>query len=120
MNQKSENVEGYIAQFSPEIQEKLSVVRAIILTNVPDAVESISYGMPAYKLNKKPLIYFASFEKHLGLYATPAAHTQFKESLLSYKQGKGSVQFPFNRPLPTDLIAEMVRFNRDTILAKQP
>lgn len=68
------------------------------------------YGMPAYKLNKKPLVYFGGYEKHIGFYATPTRHERFKNALAGYKQGKGSLQFPQNQALPLDLIAEIVKF----------
>ena len=85
-------------------------VRQIILKEAPDAVESISYGMPAYKTFGKPLVYFAGYAKHIGLYATPSGHAAFEAELASYKQGKGSVQFPHNQPLPEDLIRRIVAF----------
>ena len=66
--------------------------------------------MPAYKTNGKPLIYFAAFKNHIGLYATPSGHTHFADALSQYKQGKGSVQFPNEQPLPLDLIAEIIAF----------
>ena len=66
--------------------------------------------MPAYKLNKKPLVYFAAFKAHIGFYATPSGHEAFKEELSKYKQGKGSVQFPLDQPIPYDLIVRMVKF----------
>lgn len=103
-------VDTYISNFSPEIQIILRSVRAIILDLAPDAVESIAYDMPAYKLNKKPLVYFAAFTNHIGFYATPTGHEAFKQDLTSYKQGKGSVQFPLNRPIPYDLIERIVKF----------
>ncbi|MFV0269258.1 MAG: iron chaperone, partial [Draconibacterium sp.] len=74
------------------------------------AVESIAYGMPAYKLNKKPLVYFAAYARHIGFYATPSGHQEFASELSVYKQGKGSVQFPIDEPLPTDLIRRIVAF----------
>jgi uncharacterized protein YdhG (YjbR/CyaY superfamily) len=70
----------------------------------------MSYGMPGYKLNKKPLVYFAGYKNHIGFYATPSGHSHFQEQLSRYKQGKGSVQFPLNEEMPYDLIEEMVRF----------
>jgi uncharacterized protein YdhG (YjbR/CyaY superfamily) len=82
----------------------------MILKNAPGAVESISYGMPAYKLNGKPLVYFAAFKNHIGFYATPTGHEAFAKELSIYKQGKGSVQFPVNKPMPLKLVAEMVKF----------
>lgn len=111
MQTNVQSVEEYIKPFPAETQEILTKIRAIIKENAPDAAESIAYGMPAYKLNKKPLVYFAGYEKHIGFYATPQGHEQFAEQLSHYKQGKGSVQFPLNKPIPYDLIAEMVKFN---------
>jgi uncharacterized protein YdhG (YjbR/CyaY superfamily) len=92
------------------VQEILQTLRQIIIDNAPDAVEGIAYGMPAYKTNGKPLIYFAGFAKHIGFYATPTGHEKFAEELSKYKQGKGSVQFPLNQEIPYDLITEIVKF----------
>lgn len=107
---KTKSVESYILGFSEEIQEKLRLIRQIIKDNAPEAEENIAYGMPAYKLNKKPLVYFAGYKNHIGFYATPTGHSKFEKELSKYKQGKGSVQFPFDKQLPVDLIAEIVRF----------
>lgn len=104
------NVEEYLQQFEGVCRDRLSQVRQIILKEAPDAVESISYGMPAYKTFGKPLVYFAGYAKHIGLYATPSGHKAFEAELASYKQGKGSVQFPHNQPLPEDLIRRIVAF----------
>ncbi|MFN8238654.1 MAG: DUF1801 domain-containing protein [Chitinophagales bacterium] len=110
MNKTITTVDEYISAFPKETQKKLFALRQTILENAPESAESISYGMPAYKTNKKPLVYFGGFDKHIGLYATPSGHEKFKVRLSQYKQGKGSVQFPHDKPLPLDLIAEMVRF----------
>ncbi|WP_319590343.1 DUF1801 domain-containing protein [uncultured Draconibacterium sp.] len=112
---KPATVDKYISAFSTDTQSKLVQIREIIQTNAPDAIESISYGMPAYKLNKKPLVYFGGFEKHIGFYATPSGHEKFKNQLSTFKQGKGSVQFPINKALPLDLIAEIVKFRVEEI-----
>lgn len=103
-------VDEYIEAFPEAVKEKLRQIRQTITLHAPMAVESVAYGMPAYKLNKKPLVYFGGFEKHIGFYATPTGHEAFKKELASYKQGKGSVQFPMNQPLPIELIAEIVKF----------
>ena len=103
-------VDAYINTFPEEIQEKLNSIRNIILNNAPDAVESMSYCMPAYKTHKKPLVYFAGYKNHIGFYATPTGHEAFAEELSVFKQGKGSVQFPINKPLPVDLITRIVKF----------
>src|SRR5690606_13076292 len=112
-------VEAYIATFPKDVQIKLELVREIILNNAPNAIENISYGMPVYKLNKKPLVYFGGFAKHIGFYATPTGHQKFVQELSKYKQGKGSVQFPLNKELPIDLIADIVKFRVNENSLKQ-
>ncbi|MFP9100541.1 iron chaperone [Flavobacterium sp. RHBU_24] len=104
------NLDDYIAQFPQETQKLLQQVREAILETAPGAVESISYAMPAYKLNGKPLVYFAGYKNHIGFYATPTGHEAFKDELSKYKQGKGSVQFPVSEPMPLDLIKRIVAF----------
>jgi uncharacterized protein YdhG (YjbR/CyaY superfamily) len=104
------NVDEYLEGFPEEIREKLRSIRRIILKNAPGAVEGMAYRMPAYRSNGKPLVYFAGYEKHIGFYATPTGHEKFKNELSRYKQGKGSVQFPVDNPIPYDLIAEIVRY----------
>ncbi|UWX53803.1 DUF1801 domain-containing protein [Maribacter litopenaei] len=107
---KASNFEEYVAHFPFEIQEKLRILRKLVKETAPDAVEGISYGMPAFKLNGKPLVYFAAQKNHFGFYATPNTHEAFAEHLSKYKQGKGSVQFPFNEQLPLELIKRMVSY----------
>lgn len=105
-----DDVDAYISTFSEEMQVVLNQIRAIIKEKAPEAVESMAYGMPAYKTNGKPLVYFAGYKKHIGFYATPTGHSEFKKELSKYKQGKGSVQFPVNQPIPFDLIGQIVEF----------
>jgi len=105
-----ENVDQYIANFPPDVQERLQQIRSLILKTAPEAQESISYAMPGYKVKGKPLVYFAGYKNHIGFYATPTGHEAFKKELSVYKQGKGSVQFPLNEPLPFDLIKRIVLF----------
>lgn len=105
-----ETVASYFAKFPETSQKRMQQIRTLILEKAPEAQESISYGMPAYKTNGKPLIYYAAFKNHIGLYATPSGHTHFADALSQYKQGKGSVQFPNEQPLPLDLIAEIIAF----------
>lgn len=104
-------VNEYIAGFPPEIREKLESVRRTILDAAPEAQESIAWKMPAYKLNGKPLVYFAAHKKHIGFYPIPSGIEAFREELSAYGQsGKGSVRFPYDKPLPLDLIARIVLF----------
>ncbi|ODS85878.1 MAG: hypothetical protein ABS46_01625 [Cytophagaceae bacterium SCN 52-12] len=116
---KPETVDAYLASFPEEIQETMREVRKTILEAAPEASESISYGMPAYKLNGKPLVYFAAFKNHIGFYATPTGHSAFEKALSVYKQGKGSVQFPLGQPMPLHLISEIVKYRRNENLKKQ-
>lgn len=106
----SNSVEQYIAQFPEDLQKILMKIRAIILKEAKGSIELISYGIPAYKYDNKPLIYFAAYTRHIGLYATPSGHSAFRKELSKYKQGKGSVQFLLNEPIPYDLIKRMVQF----------
>ena len=103
-------VDEYIRSFPVEVQSRLAAMRKTILDHAPDAVELMSYGMPAYKTHGKPLVYFAAFKQHIGFYATPSGHQEFSEELAGYKQGKGSVQFPLDKELPLDLISRIVCF----------
>ncbi len=103
-------VDSYIKSFPENIQIRLNQIRATIIKNAPEATENIAYNMPAYKTNGKTLVYFAGFKNHIGFYATPAGHTGFAEELAKYKHGKGSVQFPLDKPLPIKLIGQIVRF----------
>jgi uncharacterized protein YdhG (YjbR/CyaY superfamily) len=103
-------VESYIETFPEQVQLKLKKLRLAILESAPLATECISYGMPAYRLNGKPLVYFAGFKNHIGFYATPTGHDAFAKELSFYKQGKGSVQFPIQEPLPIELISRIVAF----------
>jgi uncharacterized protein YdhG (YjbR/CyaY superfamily) len=104
------DIETYIQQFPDEVQEILQTIRKLINDNAPGANEHFAYGMPAFKLYKKPLVYFAAFKNHIGFYATPSGHTEFKEELSKYRHGKGSVQFPLDKPIPYKLIERIVKF----------
>ncbi len=113
--QQYSSVDEYLADFSAEVQAILKDIRHCIRTAVPSAVESISYGMPAYKYKGKPLAYFAAFKNHIGFYATPNSHEAFSAELSKYKQGKGSVQFPIHQPMPFELIEKMLMFRKESI-----
>lgn len=103
-------VEKYIFSFPEDVRNILLQIRQIIKEEAPDAVEGFAYQMPSYKTNGKPLVYFAAFKTHIGFYATPSGHAAFACELAKYKQGKGSVQFPLDKPIPFDLIRQMVAF----------
>jgi uncharacterized protein YdhG (YjbR/CyaY superfamily) len=102
-------VDEYINSFPLDVQQSLKQLRATIRENAPGALETIAYQMPAYKFKGKPLVYFGAYQSHIGFYA------EFAHELSQYKQGKGSVQFPMDKPMPLDLIARMVRFRMSNV-----
>jgi uncharacterized protein YdhG (YjbR/CyaY superfamily) len=122
MKKSIKDIDRYINSFPEDVQGILRRILLIIRKAAPDARESISYGMPAFKTYGRPLVYFAAYENHIGFYATPTGHKEFAEELSKYKQGKGSVQFPLNHPIPFDLIERITRFrekeNRERYLKK--
>lgn len=106
---KVRHVGEYIAGFPEYVQLILNEVRNTIKDAAPEAEEGISYGMPAYRYCGM-LVYFAGYKKHIGFYAAPSGHTAFAHELRDYKKGKGSVQFPLDKPIPLTLISDMVKF----------
>jgi uncharacterized protein YdhG (YjbR/CyaY superfamily) len=103
-------VEKYISTFPEHVAQRLNEIRQLILSINPEIEESFSYNMPSYRYAGRVLVYFAAFKNHIGFYATPSGHDEFKNELLKYKQGKGSVQFQHDEQLPTNLIEGIVRF----------
>jgi uncharacterized protein YdhG (YjbR/CyaY superfamily) len=122
-NKAAKNVDEYIAQFPPDVKASLESLRKTIKAAAPKAEELISYMMPAYKLNGM-LVYFAGYKNHIGFYGTSAGHETFAKELSGYKSGKGSVQFPLDKPLPLKLITQIVKFrvaqNNEKAVAKKP
>ncbi len=116
---KAGNVDEYIAMFPKDVQTVLEQVRQAVMKAAPEAEETISYAMPAFKWNGKVVIYFAGYENHVGLYATPSGHAAFEKELSKYKQGKGSVQFPLNKPMPLSLISRIVKFRMQGLAEKE-
>ena len=102
-------IDEYIAGFPRDVQQILEKIRKTIHEAAPAAEEAISYQMPSFKL-KGNLVYFAAFKRHIGFYPIPSGIEQFKAELSVYKQGKGSVQFPLDKPIPYDLINRIVKF----------
>lgn len=119
MNTKAfANIDDYISLQPSEVQPLLQKVRETIQDTAPGASEYISYAMPSFKYNGKILVYFAAHKNHIGFYATPGANIAFKKELAGYKSSKGAVQFPFDRPLPYELIRRMVQYKLVEITSK--
>ena len=115
--EKPTTIDEYIAAFPADVQDILQKVRETIKTAAPQATEAISYGMPTFKLEGN-LVHFGAFKTHLGFYPIPSGLEQFQEELAPYKGGKGSVQFPFDQPMPYALITKIVQFRVTENLAK--
>lgn len=110
MNEKlAKNIDEYISWFPAEVQEILQKVRETIKAAATDAKEDIKYAMPTFVLNGN-LVHFAAFKNHIGFYPAPTGTETFKEELSAYKTGKGSVQFPLDKPIPYALITKIVQF----------
>lgn len=110
-------IDEYIATFPPNIQTILQQVRATIHKAAPDAEETISYNMPAFKQNGV-LVYFAAFKNHIGFFPTAQGIEAFKDRIAAYKTSKGTIQFALDKPLPLELIDEIVRYRVKTNTSK--
>jgi uncharacterized protein YdhG (YjbR/CyaY superfamily) len=102
-------IEEYIAAQPPNVQPILQKIRKTIHEAAPEAEETISYRMPAFKQGGV-LVWFASFKNHIGFFPKASGIEAFKERLAPYKTSKGTAQFPLGQPLPFDLVADIVRF----------
>lgn len=117
-NKSMDAVQEYMNQFEDEQKLRLEQLRQLVHAEAPEAQEGIMYGLVGYKLNKKPLVYFGGFEHHTGFYATPNGHEAFADEFSQYKQGKGSVQFPIDQPLPIGLIRQVILHRKDAVNGK--
>lgn len=115
---KPATIDEYITGFPENIQEILQSVRATIQKAAPDAKEAIRYAIPTFTLNGN-LVHFAAFKNHVGFYPAPAGMEAFDEELFPYKTGKGSVQFPLDKPMPLFLISRIVALRVKTNLEKK-
>ena len=105
---KAGDIDEYIAGFPEEIRNYLKEIRNIIRSAAPEAIETISYAIPTFTLNGN-LVHFAAFKNHIGFYPTSSGIEAFREELSAYKGSKGSVQFPYRKQLPKELILNIVK-----------
>lgn len=116
---KFDTVDQYMAESSAATRPLLEEMRAIIKKEAPEAEERISYGMPGYFYNGA-LVYFGGFKNHVSLFGTSSLSAdRFKDDLQDYKTSKGTIQFPLDAPLPTDLVRKLVKFRVKENLAKK-
>ena len=105
------SIDQYIATFPEGTQNLLREVRAVIKAAAPEAREKISYQIAAFELNGKNLIHFAGWKNHISIYPIPAGDESFHLELSQYADGKGTLKFPLNKPLPLKLIGKIVRLH---------
>lgn len=106
---QSKTMDEYISQFPKNVRDVLEELRKIIMESAPGSEEAISYGIPTFKL-KGNLVHFAAWKNHVGLYPGTSAMEAFKKELSPYKQAKGTVQFPLDKPIPFDLVKKITEF----------
>lgn len=117
------SIDAYIKAFPDDVQQKLIKIKNVIASAAPGAEQSISYRIPTFKLAGRPLLCFAAFKEHIGLYPIAASvKDDFKKELVSYAQSKGTVRFPLDKPVPYALIGRIAKFrfkeNRDAAKVK--
>ncbi len=115
---KPRDFDKYISRFPTDIQKHLQQIRKTVKKIASEATETISYGLPAFNLNGKYLIYFAAYKNHIGLYPVPNGGKELNKEFAPYStSGKGTVQFPIDNPMPIELITKIVRFRiKDNIV----
>ena len=106
---KPKSVDEYIGSFSKNDQKPLNEIRKLIKECAPKAEEVISYGIPAYRLHGM-LIWFGGHKNHIGLYPKGSAIKFFEKDLLNYNTSKGTIQFPFNEPVPRELVKKIIKY----------
>jgi uncharacterized protein YdhG (YjbR/CyaY superfamily) len=109
MASKISSIDEYIATFPDDIQKILKELRTTIKAAAPKAGEKISYGIPTFTLNGKYLIYFAGWKSHISIYPIPIGSEAFNKKVAKYAEGKGTLKFPIDKPLPLKLITQIVK-----------
>jgi uncharacterized protein YdhG (YjbR/CyaY superfamily) len=101
---------AYLASFPPAVRARLKAIRDMVRAIAPDALEVYSYGIPGFKLDGKPLVWYAAFARHTSLYPmTASIRKAHAAALKDYKMSTGTVQFPLDKPLPTALVKRLIK-----------
>jgi uncharacterized protein YdhG (YjbR/CyaY superfamily) len=112
------NVDDYIERYPKDVQAVLRKLRAVIRKAAPEAAETISYQIPAYKLGRD-LVYLAAFTDHISFFPTSSGVSKFKKELRDYRTSKGTIQFPLDRPIPYGLVMRITKFRRKEVMEKK-
>lgn len=114
---KIKTIDQYLDAFPPEVKKVMEKIRQVIRQVAPDAIETIKYGIPTFVHNGN-LVHFGGYKNHVGFYPAPSGIEAFKKQLVKYQSGKGTIRFPINKPVPFDLIKQIVKFRVKQNLAK--
>ncbi len=119
-NKKFRTIDEYIAAFPIQVRKRLNQMRKTVKEIAPSASEAISYEMPAFKLGSGYLLAFAAWKNHIAMYPIPSGTAAFEKELSRYTSGKGTIQFPLDKPLPLPLIRKIVKYRmKDNLKRKQ-
>jgi uncharacterized protein YdhG (YjbR/CyaY superfamily) len=120
MPSKAKNIDDYLKNFPATTKKMLQQIRTTVKRITPGAEEVISYSIPAFKLNKKILVYFAGWKDHVSMYPVPRANQTLQKEISRYQTGKGTLQFPLDKPLPLKFISKIVklRVKENSVRAK--
>ena len=110
-------IDGYILRFEGTVREKLAEIRKLLRSVLSRAAERMAYGMPTYTYGEN-LVHFAGLKGHIGFYPTPGGIDRFSSELASFRTSKGAVQFPLDRPLPSELIKSMALYRMAEVRKK--
>lgn len=114
---QDERIDAYIKKFPDDIQEILNNVRQAISSSHSELEETMKYGIPTFVFHGN-LVHFAAYKKHLGFYPDPSGINAFRDKLAGFTISKGAVQFPYSKPIPYDLIVEIVAYRINENLEK--
>ncbi|PSL07279.1 iron chaperone [Cecembia rubra] len=114
-----ETIDDYINAFPSETKRILQKIRETVREAAPEATESINYGIPTFKMHGN-LVHFAAYKKHIGFYPAPSGIEAFKKEVESFKTGKGTLQFPLDKPIPYNLISDIVQFRLEENKSRKP
>lgn len=114
MAEQVTTVDEYMASRPADVQQMLSEIRSRLRSALPEAGETISYGIPTMTLHGKHLVYFGAWKHHIAVYPIPAADLALEQEIAPYRAGQGTLRFPLRKPIPYDLIQRLA-----TLLAEQ-
>lgn len=115
MSEKPTSIDDYLAPLAPEVRAELQRIRALVTRLVPEAEESISYGMPTLSYRGRALVYFTASKKHMSFYPSSWAIEELGDRLAGYSTTQHAIRFTLENPLPDALIEDLVRAHRRDI-----